>query len=259
MTLGSGDERQVRFEVREQREWEGFPLHLGAVRRGERSTPAIVLLPEQGRGPHPCVVAVHGFEDRKETWLDVEGYTKGGRVSLGLLQAGTAVVAVDMYGHGEQREHGFSGPFPVLLNERWKTFFAETVAGIEDALAYASARADLDARRIGLLSYSLGGVLAFYVADMAGGIAAVAACVPPAFREDDDEYAPYNHVEGLRELPVLVVGATQDQELDFQDVRWLYEQLPGEQKEFVTYDSGHSLPAAYAEEVVAWLDRHLTP
>jgi dienelactone hydrolase len=257
MALGNGDEQRVRFEVRDRGEWEGFTRYHGAMRRGNRSTPALLLVPVREEGACPCVVAIHGFEERKETWLDVEGYTKGGRVSQGLLHAGVGVLAVDMYGHGEQREEGFSGPYPALINEQWETFFAQGQGGIEDALAYVSARVDLDATRTGLLSYSLGGVFAFYVADVHGGMAALAACAPPAFWEDDDQYAPYNHVEGLAEVPVLVVGAARDEELDFEDVRWLYEQLPGEDKRFVTYDSGHSLPAAHADQVVTWFERHL--
>ena len=250
-------EGPVRFELRRRRRWEGFTLYGGAVRRGERRTPALLLMPGQEAGPYPCVIAIHGFEDRKETWLDLEGYTKGGLVSSGLLQAGVAVMAIDLYGHGEQREAGFSGPFPVLINEEWETFFAQTQAAIEDALAYASSRVDLDARRIGLLSYSLGGVFAFAVADELEDIAALAACVPPAFRGDEEAWAPHQHVAGLAERPCLVVAAIQDEELDFDDVRWLYEQLPGEHKRFATYDSGHSLPAAYADEVVRWFERYL--
>jgi dienelactone hydrolase len=258
MRRGETEDRGVRFQVTGRREWEGFPLYQGAVRREGRETPAVLLLPGEGPGAHPCVVAIHGFEDRKETWLDLEGYTKGGRVSRGLLRAGIALMAVDMYGHGAQREEGgYSGPFPALLEEQWETFYARTRAGIEDALAYVEARADLDPRRIGLLSYSLGGVFAFALAGERSDIAVVAACVPPAFREDDDEYAPHNHVAGLSEVPVLIVGATQDEELDLADVQWLYEQLPGERKRFVMYESGHSLPAAYAEEVVAWFSAYL--
>jgi dienelactone hydrolase len=258
MRGGETENGELRFRVQERREWEGSALYHGAVRREGRETPVLLLLPGQGGRAHPCVVAIHGFEDRKETWLDLEGYTKGGQVSRGLLRAGIAVLAVDMYGHGEQREQGgYSGPFPALLNERWETFYSRTQAGIEDVLAYVKARADLDAGRIGLVSYSLGGVFAFALADEPSDIAVVAACVPPAFREDDDEYAPYNHVDGLANVPFLIVGATQDEELDFADVQWLYQQLPGKDKRFLTYESGHSLPAAYAEEVVAWFGKYL--
>ena len=157
----TGDNVTARVTQRDS--WQGFQLQKLAMRGGDRHpVPAMLLLPAGSEAPHPCVIAVHGFTDKKEAWIEINGYTKGGNVSLGLLRNGYAVLALDMYHHGE------------------------------------------------------------------------------------------NNVEHLSGTPFLMVAAEKDEEVDFAEAQWLFSRLPGENKRFISFDSGHSLPLDYVDVVVKW-------
>jgi dienelactone hydrolase len=244
---------KVIARVIQQDCWQGFRLRKLAIRSdGHHPVPAMLLLPDGEGAPYPCVIAVHGFTDKKEAWIELDGYTKGGNVSLGLLRNGYAVLALDMYHHGENRDDRLSVTDDELINEHWEMFFAETLRGIHDAIAYVDLNEDLDAERIGFLSYSLGGMFGFKIANSTPRIKAVATCVAPVFKEDDDEYAPYNNVDHLSGTPFLMVAAEKDEEVDLAEAQWLFSRLPGENKRFVSFDSGHSLPPDYVDVVVNW-------
>ena len=249
---------KVTARVTQQGGWQGFQLRKLAIHGdGHHPVPAMLLLPDGEEAPHPCVIAVHGFTDKKEAWIELDGYTKGGNVSLGLLRNGCAVVALDMAHHGENRDDKLSATDDELINEHWEVFFAETMRGIYTVLDYIEWNQDLDAERIGFLSYSLGGVFGFKIANSTPRIKAVATCVAPVLKEDDDEYAPYNNVDHLSDTPFLMVAATQDEHVDFAGAEWLFSRLPGENKRFVSFDSGHSLPLDYVDVVVNWFTSYL--
>jgi len=243
----------VTARITQRDSWQGFQLRKLAIHSdGHNPVPAMLLLPDRAGAPHPCVIAVHGFTDKKEAWIELDGYTKGGNVSLGLLRNGYAVLALDMFHHGENRDSELSATDDELINEHWEMFFAETLRGIRHAINYVDLNEDLDAERIGFLSYSLGGVFGFKIANSTPRIKAVATCVAPVLKEDDDEYAPYNNVDHLSGTPFLMVAARQDEEIDFAEAQWLFSQLPGENKQFASFDSGHSLPLDYVDVVVNW-------
>lgn len=248
----------VTARVTQRASWQGFQLRKLAIHSGDRHpVPAMLLLPDGEGAPHPCVIAVHGFTDKKEAWIELDGYTKGGNVSLGLLRNGYAVLALDMYHHGENRDSDLNATDDELINEHWEVFFAETLQGIHQAINYVDVNEYLDAEKIGFLSYSLGGVFGFRIANSTPRIRAVATCVAPVFKEDDDEYAPYNNVEHLSGTPFLMVAAEKDEEIDFAEAQWLFSRLPGENKRFACFDSGHSLPPDYVDVVVNWLTSYL--
>ena len=112
------------------------------VTSGGRRLAGSLYLPE-GPGPVPGVLFCHGFTgSRLESWFMFP------RLARRLVQAGLAVLTFDFAGSGESE-----GEFEEM-----------TVPGeVEDALAALSAlaaQAAVDADRLGILGYSLGGCVA---------------------------------------------------------------------------------------------------
>jgi len=82
---------KVTTRVIQQGDWEGFQLQKLAIHGdGHHPVPAMLLLPDGEGAPHPCVIAVHGFTDKKEAWIKLDGYTKGRTNDSSLSIAGTA-------------------------------------------------------------------------------------------------------------------------------------------------------------------------
>ena len=247
-------------KIVQQSLWQGFELHKLILHRDDGSEISILLLlPEYQVGPCPCIIAVHGFTSSKDEWIEMDNYTKGGNAVLSLLQNGYAVIALDMYQHGENKDDGLNLTYDELMNEHWEVFFEETMKDIHSAIDYVAWSGKLDPERIGVLTYSVGGVFAFKVANSTAKIKTVAMCVPPVFKEDDDEYAPYNNLDNLSDVPLLMISASRDEEVNFSEAQWLFSQFPDEMehKRFVSYESGHSLPLEYVSVVVDWFRVYL--
>jgi len=251
---------QVMLEMLGQSRWQGFELQRLILRRDDGSeVPVLLFLPQGKETPYPCVIAVHGFTSSKEEWVELDGYTKGGNVVCDLLKGGYAVMALDMYQHGENRDGELDVTYDELMNEHWEVFFEETMKDICSAIDYVDLSDALDCERVGMLTYSVSGVFAFKLANSTEKIKVVTTCVSPVFKEDDDEYAPYNNLENVAAVPFLMISASHDEEIDFSEAQWLFSQFPEEMehKRFVSYESGHSLPVEYVSAVVDWFRAYL--
>ena len=116
------------------------------VSDGGKSWPAAGALrvPEGGAGKKPAVVILHGSNG-----VD----SRGESAARALNAAGIATLEVDLWA-----AHGVAGP-----ETRPKSPF-ETVPDVFAALAFLSARAEIDAARIGIMGFSWGGVMSMLAA-----------------------------------------------------------------------------------------------
>src|SRR6185503_20083727 len=106
-----------------------------------------------GAAPAPAVLLLHGFSSSKERMAQ--------SVGRALLALGIASLAVDLPFHGE-REGDVSSISrnPLALVGAWRSAIAES----RDAIAWLASHAAVDAERIGVVGYSLGGFLALMTA-----------------------------------------------------------------------------------------------
>ena len=108
---------------------------------GERAVPAVVTLPA-GEGPFPAVVMNHGHGGSKDENVGFVG------VARALAQAGFATIRMDFPGCGDS-EASFT-------ENTLSNMMADSNAG----LAYLMDNYSIDADRLGILGYSMGGRLA---------------------------------------------------------------------------------------------------
>ena len=132
----------------------------------------VLRLPD-GPGPHPAVVMVSGLDSAKEELRSTETL---------FLERGMATFAVDGPGQGEAE-------YDLPIRGDWEV----PGAAILDTL---SARADIDADRLGVWGVSLGG---YYAPRIASGDSRVRACIALS--------GPWNFGECWDRLPELTRNA----------------------------------------------------
>jgi dienelactone hydrolase len=225
-------------------------------KKGEAAT-GVFLVPKEGKAPKPVVLALHGLTDMKESWIIPEGFSKGGSVTRRLLDRGFAVLAIDLPYHGTRLPDWASSEQKRLVLDQWASFYRKAYSEIERALDFLERRKDIDRNRIGLIGYSLGGMIAYSVANTDARVRALVTCVAPPDRDESYPGAPRDNIAYLENTPVLVIAATQDHNYPLEDAIWFFEQLPSRVKEFAQYESTHSLPFEYAERAADWFVRYL--
>ena len=119
----------------------GYVEQTVTYQSGERTVPAVVTLPS-GEGPFPAVVMNHGHGGSKDENVGFVG------VARALAQAGFATIRMDFPGCGDS-EASFQ-------DNTMTNMIADSNAG----LAYLLDNYPIDADRLGILGYSMGGRIA---------------------------------------------------------------------------------------------------
>ena len=128
---------------------------------------------------------------------------------------------------------------------RYANLITQTVVDYRRAVDYLETRDDIDTSRIGLLGYSMGGHMTFILAASDPRIKTVVSCVVPETK--GFPIAASTFVRSLEGTPLLMLMARKDQFYTVESATELFDSIPGEEKTLRFYDSGHSLPAEYAE------------
>ncbi len=221
--------------------------------------PGLLAVPEAGEAPYPVVLLLHGLSGNKNQWLGDE-FTRGGRVTRGLLEAGYAVMALDAQYHGERAIYNdYVDPGEMVFQRGWGVRYVnlmvQTVVDYRRAIDYLETRDDIDTARVGVAGYSMGGHMTFLLGAVEPRIRAVVACVVPA--TPGMPIAAPVFARGLEGTPLLMMMARRDRYYSVEQARELFDRVPGSRKTLRFFDSGHSLPEAYADELVAWVGRTL--
>jgi dienelactone hydrolase len=152
----------------------------GSVER----VPALLLRPARVNGKLPAVIVLHGTGGNKESQL---GFMKE------LVQRGIIGVAIDARYHGG-RSGGAKGSaaYNEAIVRAWKTrvgepqehpFYYDTCWDLWRTVDYLQTRGDLDAGRIGMIGFSMGGIQTWLAASVDDRVkVAVPAIAVQSFR-----------------------------------------------------------------------------
>ena len=144
-----------------------------ATEPGQR-VPGILLKPEISKGRRPVVIALHGT-----------GGTKSNMLSLcrKLAARGFIAVAIDGRFHGERTKSGKgSAEYQDAIVRAWRgdgghPLYFDTVWDVMRLVDYLKTRRDVDARRIGLIGISKGGIETYLAAAADTRIAVAVPCI----------------------------------------------------------------------------------
>jgi dienelactone hydrolase len=174
----------------------------GAIER----VPTIILRPAKTNGRLPAVIVLHGTGGTKDSQL---GFMKE------LVKRGIIGVAIDARYHGGR---GGKGAYNEAIAKAWKTkpgdpmehpFYYDTVWDLWRLADYLETRADIDAKNLGMIGFSMGGIQTWLAASVDDRIkVSVPAIAVQSFRwslENDQWQGRANtiklaHMEAAKDL-----------------------------------------------------------
>jgi dienelactone hydrolase len=125
-------------------------------------------------------------------------------------------------------------------------------------LDYAETRGDLDAGRVAVLGYSLGGHMTFILAAIESRVrVAVAWATPGILGPFPPLMAVVNFAPRVKNQPFLLLQGRSDPFVSADAGREFFRLLPSASKDLVFYGAGHQLRAEDVPVAVAWLQKHL--
>lgn len=245
------------INISEKLNWYGHSLEKMTVTGPEGNIiPVNCIKPERYVEPLPVIIALHGVTSSKHEWTEIDGYTKGGNLTQKLVENQCAVIAIDCRYHGDNATRNM-GEYNVLDSENWDDFFIKSLNDIQTVISHLAQKSPYDPKRLGFAGYSMGALFGFWLANRNSVFKAMSVCVPPADNCKNDAYSTFSNVNNLKDLSLIQISARRDEYIPFEQSTCLFEQIPLAQKKFISYESGHSLPHDYIQEVVSWFKNWL--
>ncbi len=162
-------------EVKELGETDGLAQwHFTFAADAEQRVPGILVKQAKSAGRHPVVVALHGTGGNKE-----------GQLALlkELARLGFIGVAIDGRYHGERTKAGKgAAEYNEAILRAYRTgkehpFLYDTVWDVLRLIDYLETRADVDAKRIGLIGFSKGGMETYLAAAIDPRVVVAVPCI----------------------------------------------------------------------------------
>ena len=206
-----------------------------------------------GEGPFPTIVALHGWGASAHDLIGLAPVLHGGEALVLCPQGPVALqVAPGMLGHGW---------FPITLGRPPEpAAFAKGAAALRAFLDAALAFYPIDRRKLVLLGFSQGGVMAYDLAlrepERFAGLVALSSWLPDTLADSVPRQPAHAG------LPTFVVHGTRDPMLPVERGRGSRDRLLalGVPTVYREYEMEHEIRPEALRDLVAWLeDRVLRP
>lgn len=213
----------------------------------------------------PTIIFLHGIEDHKDF-----DYMQAGEHYF--LDAGYAVLRIDIANHGERKIHDYDYDFTSGYRYWTRDIVAQTVFDLRRAVDFLETRPEIDSTRIGFMGISFGGMIGTVfcgveqrikvpVIALAGGQLNLAFKFKALAQETAIYLSimdPINFVDRISPRPLLMLNAKKDEIVPPVMTKALFR-AAGEPKDIIWYPTKHrqvpldeAFPAA-----VEWFDHHL--
>ena len=229
--------------------------------RGHRSqVPGYLAIPQDGNAPFPVVLLLHGVTSSKESWWEENNTME--RLTKQLLASGYAVLTLDSEYHGERSGNSeFKSPIDFLEKGWFVQFRDMTIQSVIDyrrGLDYLATRADIDMSRVGMVGYSMGGMMTFILSAVDERISLAVSCVSPIVTVPYLPTAVQNFAPFIRDTPFLMLMATSDERnYSRETANQVFNLLASENKRLEFFESGHMLPKEWPGHAIKWIETHL--
>jgi dienelactone hydrolase len=219
---------------------------------GAERIPASFLVPA-GSSPASFALLLHGFSSNKERMAQ--------SVGRALLARGVGSLALDLPFHGERGGAGGQLPYgnPLALVTAWRTAIREARAAIE----WLAEQPEVDAARLGVVGYSLGGFLALSTASEESRVRVIVLAAAGDL-PDTTPYAallrravdPLRAVRKLSGRPLLLVKGRRDTTTRPAQAERLFA-FAEEPKRLAWYEGGHWPPPSAIDDAAEWMSQRL--
>jgi phospholipase/carboxylesterase len=200
-----------------------------------------------GNGPHPTIVALHGWGASAFDLVGIAPYLAGGRFQM-ICPQGALDVPLDGGASG-------FGWFPLSGTQpTGAAAISDAAASVLRFVDAASTRYAVDPRKLVVLGFSQGGVLAYLIAlrnpQRFAALAALSSWLPPPLVAD------VQRSEDLQRLTTLVQHGSGDEVIAVERARRSVETLrelrvPLTYRE---YEMAHEITAASIADLSTWLE-----
>ena len=225
--------------------------------------PGFLAVPTEGAGPFPCVILIHGVGGSKEDWWKVESFHSGHALTTSLLDSGMAVLTLDAEFHGERAAgNDFESPEVFIFEKQWfyraRNMVVDSTLDHRRALDYLATREDIDTSRIGVLGYSMGGMMALQLAAVDERISACTSCVAPILKGGTSALGIHNFAPYITNTPVLMmIGREDHRNYSVDDAQAVLDLIPTIDRSLEVFESGHKLPIEWTTRAHEWMSAHL--
>lgn len=248
----------------EMRERDGF-IREKVVFRGVQGflVPGYLQYPAGEDESRPCVLLLHGWSGSKESWWQDDNYISGGNVRRALLQSGFAVLALDAQCHGDRiafndfapvNHYAAEGdPAPRKGYFTQNEIYIQTTRDYRRSIDYLESRPDIDADRIAVLGYSMGGTQTYLLTGTEQRIKVAVAVAAPAERSKWSPIAPQNFTGGIGERPFLSIIGESDGMCPVPHARARHALIEAPRNRQLFVEGEHRLPSTWVPEAVDWI------
>lgn len=206
------------------------------------------LYEPEGAGPHPAIIALHGWGANALDLLGVAPYIAGGRFMAVCPQGHLDVPIGAIQGYGW---------FPITMGTAPEPEEIEKAARrLTEFINAALERYPIDPRKLVLLGFSQGGVMAYRIAmrqpERFAALVGISTWFPPELKESAASKA-----DALAKLPTLVQHGRADDMIELSRARESVENLRelGVPVAFREYDCGHEISASGISDLTEFLEK----
>ncbi|MFW9880782.1 MAG: alpha/beta hydrolase family protein [Candidatus Thorarchaeota archaeon] len=225
-----------------------------------------LAVPKIKSPPYPCVLQIHGLQGSKSDWWRDDAFMKGNLITKGLLSSGISVLALDARFYRKDKNEIFTFNTQELL-----PMFIDSTIDYRRAIDYLATRPEIDMSKVGVIGYSIGGVMTFVLSAVEPRIKAAAACVTPnlsrfpIFQNQRNKEVknqligvnPFNLAGLIKNLPFLMLMGRFDSYCSEEEANHLYNLVESSQKKIIFYNRGHFLHNNYVSDAVKWFKKYL--
>lgn len=221
-----------------------------------------------------CVILLHGGYGNKDTWIvsRKSESSKFTRLKDSLLSLGIALIIPDMKYSGERSyEIDFAYSSSLIRSQQFQKYsdlFTTTVKDIRIIMDYVESRTAESPMTFNVVGMSLGGMVTILLNAADKRLQSVVVAVPPLMLGKMSHWFVMNGTEAgdkldsvldlfryanIQQSPVCLLMANADQYYTEPEARDFFNQITVEGKVFKIYESGHSVPDFFINDVIDFL------
>ncbi len=173
---------------------------------------------------------------------------------------GYAVISIDARYHGKRKDpdrtlRSIMNDLHFFGDKRdYEAMIRDTVLDHRVLLDWIERQDNLDIDRVKAAGYSMGGQISLILGSVDARVNDIISIVPPFIDDKTALVAPKNLVSLLGDKPALLITAADDENASAADNDFLFDLLPGSNKERIDFDGGHILPEDYVDRLASEFD-----
>lgn len=223
-----------------------------------------IMLPSIKHDKYPVMIGIHAMGRSYPRWFNdsVKGrptVTSVNKITELALEKGYAVVAIDARFHGKRKIE--DKPLRSIWNNLqffgdktdYENMILKTVIDNRTLLDWIETQDYLDAEKISVAGYSMGGQASLILAAVDNRIDDVITVVPPFMNNTVAAVSPYNLVHQIDDGRVLYIYGEKDDVASPEDNEMVFDAISTKDKELLAYSADHILPEIYVNAIGVWL------